>query len=76
VRAAVQMAHALNIRAIAEGVESPEQLAYLKEIGCDIGQGYLYSPPIRPDQVLNRLIEATTPTQITTPPQNPIAKAA
>jgi diguanylate cyclase (GGDEF)-like protein len=73
VRAAVQMAHALNIRAIAEGVETPEQLDYLKEIGCDIGQGYLYSPPIRPDQVLNRLIEATTLPQIITPQQ---AKAA
>lgn len=42
----IGMAHNLNLRVVAECVETPEQLAYLKDQGCDEFQGYLISPPV------------------------------
>ena len=44
--AVVKMASKLNISVIAEGVESIEQADFLKDIGCDIIQGFYYSKPI------------------------------
>ncbi len=42
----ITLARALKIKAIAEGVETQEQLDYLKQLGCDEVQGYLFSPPV------------------------------
>ncbi|OWY63549.1 hypothetical protein B7486_52490, partial [cyanobacterium TDX16] len=42
----VSMAHALDQVAVAEGIETPEQLAALEELGCDWGQGFLFSEPL------------------------------
>lgn len=42
----IGMAHNLNLKVVAEGVETPEQLAFLKDHGCDEFQGYLVSPPL------------------------------
>ena len=44
--AMIVMAHKLSIQVIAEGVETKSQDRILREIGCDYGQGYLYSRPI------------------------------
>ncbi len=46
VRATVDMAHALNIKVCAEGVESQAALDYLESVGCDRAQGYLISPAV------------------------------
>ncbi|HEV2568649.1 putative bifunctional diguanylate cyclase/phosphodiesterase [Sphingomonas sp.] len=46
VRSTVQMAHELGLKVVAEGVETEECLAFLREIGCDIAQGYLISRPV------------------------------
>uniref|UniRef100_UPI0035AFD0B5 sensor domain-containing protein n=1 Tax=Hylemonella sp. TaxID=2066020 RepID=UPI0035AFD0B5 len=46
VRAIIQMAHSLGLRAIAEGVESAELLQQLRGFGCDEAQGYLYARPM------------------------------
>jgi diguanylate cyclase (GGDEF)-like protein len=42
----ITLAHALGIKAIAEGVETPHQLARLKALGCDKAQGYLFAKPV------------------------------
>ena len=40
------MAHDLGYRVVAEGIETPEALELLISLGCDEGQGYLFSPPV------------------------------
>jgi diguanylate cyclase (GGDEF)-like protein/PAS domain S-box-containing protein len=46
VSAIIAMAHNMGLRVIAEGVETREQLDYLKTLDCDEVQGFLFSPPI------------------------------
>ena len=46
VSAIIRMAQALDIRTTAEGVETPGQLEFLREQGCDEGQGYYFSRPV------------------------------
>jgi EAL domain-containing protein (putative c-di-GMP-specific phosphodiesterase class I) len=48
VRAIIELAHALELRVVAEGVESMAQLALLRKAGCDDVQGYLVSKPLAP----------------------------
>ena len=43
VRSLVTLARSLGMILIAEGIEKPEQAAYLLELGCNLGQGFLYS---------------------------------
>ncbi len=43
--AVVTLAHALGLRAVAEGVETPEQLAELRTLGCELAQGFLFGKP-------------------------------
>jgi diguanylate cyclase (GGDEF)-like protein/PAS domain S-box-containing protein len=50
VAAIIALAHRLGLAVTAEGVETPEQLAYLRRNGCDLLQGYLFSPPVPPDR--------------------------
>ncbi|MCP5160159.1 MAG: EAL domain-containing protein [Hahellaceae bacterium] len=47
VNAMIQLAHNLNYKVVAEGVETKAQHLDLKARGCDIGQGYLYAKPMR-----------------------------
>jgi diguanylate cyclase len=46
VRAIVSLAHSLRLKVVAEGVETPAQLAFLKAVGCDEYQGYHFSRPL------------------------------
>ncbi len=46
VRYAVDMGHGLGLKVVAEGIETEEAAARLREFGCDIGQGYLYAKPM------------------------------
>jgi diguanylate cyclase (GGDEF)-like protein len=48
VRAIVLLAHSLNLKVVAEGVETGEQLAFLKSVGCDQYQGYYFSKALAP----------------------------
>jgi len=51
VRAVVNLGRSLGKKIIAEGIETVEQLATLKELGVEVGQGYLLSRPLRADHV-------------------------
>ncbi|WP_088797796.1 MULTISPECIES: bifunctional diguanylate cyclase/phosphodiesterase [unclassified Streptomyces] len=51
VEALVALAHRLGLTVTAECVESAEQAERLRRIGCDTGQGWLYSRPVAPDRV-------------------------
>jgi diguanylate cyclase (GGDEF)-like protein/PAS domain S-box-containing protein len=45
-QAIIALAKSLNLQVVAEGVETEEQAAILKELGCDVIQGYIYSKPL------------------------------
>ena len=49
VNAVKSMAHQLGLRVVAEGIEKDEQLALLRALDCEMGQGYLFSRPIDAD---------------------------
>lgn len=51
----ISMAHHLNMRVIAEGVETADQLRYLKRNECNEIQGYLFSPPLSGDDLIKLL---------------------
>ncbi|MFK7959516.1 MAG: putative bifunctional diguanylate cyclase/phosphodiesterase [Phycisphaerales bacterium] len=55
--AIVTLARNLNLEVVAEGVETPEQLAQLTAMGCRLGQGYLFSTPMRPEEATRWVIE-------------------
>ena len=46
VRSAIALAHSLDLSVIAEGIERPDQLERLRSLGCEYGQGYLFSPAL------------------------------
>jgi diguanylate cyclase (GGDEF)-like protein/PAS domain S-box-containing protein len=52
----IALAHALQLKVVAEGVETAEQAAQLLALGCDEGQGYLYSRPIPAADLLALLL--------------------
>lgn len=58
VNAAIAMAHGLGLKVVAEGVETEDQLKYLISLGCDFGQGYLFSKPV-PAEKMTAMIENT-----------------
>lgn len=55
VRTIILLGHNLGMSIIAEGVETPEQLAALRQMGCDFAQGYYISRPIPPDDATELL---------------------
>jgi EAL domain-containing protein (putative c-di-GMP-specific phosphodiesterase class I) len=49
VRTIIDLAHNLGVKVVAEGVETAEQLAQLRQLGCEWGQGYFFSKPVDSD---------------------------
>jgi len=60
IKAIITMAHSLNIKVIAEGVEYKNQLKFLRELGCDMAQGYLFCHPL-PAEKLSELLSKKKP---------------
>lgn len=85
VTAIVEMAHCLKLSVVAEGIETREQLAFLRDHGCDIGQGYLFSRPESAERIEQMLSSdwryaldpetqiATAPTGVASSAQSAIA---
>ena len=48
----IRMAHGQGLKVVAEGVETDEQLTFLREAGCDLYQGFLMSPAIPIDELV------------------------
>jgi EAL domain-containing protein (putative c-di-GMP-specific phosphodiesterase class I) len=60
VAAAIAMGRALEMEVVAEGIETSEQVADLRELGCPLGQGFLFARPLPPEE-LDGLLEADIP---------------
>ena len=52
VRAMVAVASHFRLKVVAEGIETPEQVEYLRSIGCEYAQGYYYSRPLPPQTIV------------------------
>lgn len=57
VQTVISLGHNLGLEVLAEGVETKEQSAFLKEHGCDLVQGYLFSRPVGADGLFNMLMQ-------------------
>ena len=57
VQAIIDLAHGLGLLATAEGVETREQLRFLRSVGCDVAQGYLVAQPLEPQMLMDWLSE-------------------
>jgi len=55
-KSVIQLAHALNMKVVAEGVETVEQQEFLRQAGCSEVQGYLYSKPLPSNEFTNFLV--------------------
>ena len=55
VKAIISLAHSLKIQVVAEGVETKEQMEFLRVRHCDLAQGFLFSRPVSPNVFLKLL---------------------
>ena len=56
-KAIISIGHSLNMRTVAEGVETMDQLRQLRDLGCALGQGYLFAPPLSRDAFVKCVAE-------------------
>jgi diguanylate cyclase (GGDEF)-like protein len=70
VRGVVDIAHALGMRVIADGIEGPDQLAALEGTGCDQAQGFLFARPMSVDDLRLVVGQAVAPTTRPAAPTN------
>jgi EAL domain-containing protein (putative c-di-GMP-specific phosphodiesterase class I) len=59
VRSVISLAHSLRLHVVAEGVETEEQMALLRQLKCDQAQGYLLSYPVPVEEVAGILTRFT-----------------
>jgi EAL domain-containing protein (putative c-di-GMP-specific phosphodiesterase class I) len=58
VRVILALAHNLGLKVVAEGIEQPGQLEMLRNLGCEYGQGFLFSPPVAADAIERMLAQS------------------
>jgi EAL domain-containing protein (putative c-di-GMP-specific phosphodiesterase class I) len=63
-RAIVEIGRALGLDVVAEGIEQPDQATRLRELGCRLGQGYLFARPLAPDAMEGFLTRPEAPPQV------------
>jgi len=73
VHAVIDLAHVLGVTPVAEGVENAETAAKLLEYGCDVAQGYYYSPPL-PAPAILELLEWQKRTQNSCGAHDPLSR--
>jgi diguanylate cyclase (GGDEF)-like protein len=69
--AVIRLGQALHLETIAEGIETDHQLAALRDLGCRLGQGYLFARPSEPDRVRALLDQAPATATPGPPPASP-----
>ena len=69
VRAVIDLANAMGIATVAEGVETKSQVAGLKMLGCQVAQGFYFSHPLRADEFDQLLARNLAQTAVPRPPQ-------
>jgi EAL domain-containing protein (putative c-di-GMP-specific phosphodiesterase class I) len=52
VGAFLELARGLGMTTLAEGIETPEELGFLRERECQLGQGFLFSKPVPPEEII------------------------
>ncbi|MBC7630851.1 EAL domain-containing protein [Aeromicrobium sp.] len=65
VRGIVDLAHSVGLRAIAEGIEDDKQRRIVTEMGCDLGQGFLWTEPVPSDELPALFLPASDPSLAT-----------
>ena len=76
VEAIIAMAHSLQLKVVAEGVETKEQFDFLRRLGCDQVQGYYFSKPIPSNEIVMLLYKTMTRDATTALPVAEIKPAA
>jgi PAS domain S-box-containing protein len=61
VRSIIMLAHSIGLKVVAEGTETKEQLDILRDLGCEMAQGYFYSPPVSSQAAFGLLGRTGTP---------------
>jgi diguanylate cyclase (GGDEF)-like protein/PAS domain S-box-containing protein len=61
VRTIIELCHTLGLETLAEGIETPQQAGLLKDMGCDLGQGYYFARPLSSEEFAERLHKAFLP---------------
>lgn len=59
VPAIIDLGKMLKMQIVAEGIERPEQLARLRSLSCDLGQGFLFAPPLVPEEI-DEMLKSTS----------------
>ena len=66
IKAMIDIAHSMQIHTLAEGIETPEQRQFLRDVGCELSQGFLYRRPESLNAILfkiaNGMIHPSTET--------------
>jgi diguanylate cyclase (GGDEF)-like protein/PAS domain S-box-containing protein len=66
-RAIIGLGDTLKLRTVAEGVERSEQCMALIHLGCELGQGYFFAPPLPPEEISRRLANQHLPSPVPLP---------